>query len=193
MQVNSLATSFAAHWKQVLGGLVAAFLLLPLPAFAAIDFSALSWTFLHGGGDTIVSSVTSTGSDSDHGVLNIFLAAGVTNAAADTKVTITSSVLSQNEVESIDGAWASDALGKIFNITNGPITVAVGIDPSTNNMFSEEVPSASTDLTDQLLSGSVETPITFRLLVTITVEQDASYSTSSTPMTLTFVNGIIGG
>jgi hypothetical protein len=169
--------SFAGRWKQVLGGLVAAFLLLPVPAYAVINFSTLTWTEAGDVGNAI-SSVDSTGSNSTTGILNIFFAAGQTNAPAAT-ITLTSNTLVAAGGESIDGAWSAGSLNNVYNVSGGTITVTVKLDTSGTNMFSSTLPTSATDLTADTVTAST------KVVVTIAITAGTNYTTNSTASTLT--------
>ncbi|MBL8799985.1 MAG: hypothetical protein JNM56_39245, partial [Planctomycetia bacterium] len=108
MQANSMVQAGVGRWKQLLGGLFVCLLLLPVPAYAAIDFSGLSWT-MSSDPNGIISGFSSANVDPeiydslDTGFLSIGFATQ-TNAVPST-ITFTSSVLSGANGGNVGGNW----------------------------------------------------------------------------------------
>jgi hypothetical protein len=169
--------------KQAFGAVLAAALLLPVPAFATITFGG--WNPVTVTGDPLFSSVDTSNASQ----LTFYLNGGQTKATGTT--TITSNALSlSTSSETLKGNWTG--LHSLA-IQDGSvtITVTVGTPAATNNMFggasgvtlnsTSTMDNAALTQTSNLLNNTSYITVKFNYNSGIT-----SNPMSSTHFTLTF-------
>jgi len=124
-------------WKGVLGGVVTAFLLVPVPVFATITFTGVTWTVSQPGSSALFTSVGQSSNATDT-VLTFYLAGPNTTSFSSGKTTVTSSAITATSSDTLKATWASLTNLKV---TGGSVTASISVTntPSgtpAGNMFS---------------------------------------------------------
>jgi hypothetical protein len=189
--MNANGRTEVTCWKRVLGGLLSACLLIPVPVLA-IDFHNVAWDlglnnqgvvtnapfFTFGSG---ISQSNTTGSS-----VLIFTFPGQGTTGKTVVQTKSGQGIAVGPGETLKASWSG------LNALNSPFqgNISVGITSfdgtTTNNMFGPSGP-LSPPFTSPTIS-SISTPGTYQITVTFDYSSGVTYSSAST-FTLTFSNG----
>lgn len=137
----------SGHWKRIIGGVMAAVLLVPVPVFA-IDFTGVNWSFSVNGAAPTTFTTNGSGSEKTtepwQGNGSVVVAASTiddlltfnfktANVTLNDTVVFTSSVIPAGTVS---GQWGN--LVTLNPPGGGTATVSMGLgSPNTNNMFAQ--------------------------------------------------------
>jgi hypothetical protein len=168
-----------SRWKQLLGGLAVVLLLMPIPAYAAIEFDTLTWSLDQGDPNGILAGgPNAQGSTPSTGFLNI-LFAEQTNSPSATTIIFSNSF---NGSGTFSADWTS--LSDILTITAGKIKIEVysNLGEDTTVIFTATFYFDNVDQMAKMtgvLSGSGSVDSGSYISVTIAVDPSSAYTVSS--------------
>jgi len=183
------ARSFAGRCKQILGGLVAAVLLLPVPAYAAITFTG-DWNSPSLLGSPIASA---TPDNEDTAATSIVIVLNDNVQYTGGPVTVTF-----ERTLTVDGTGGDNTLNgglnnfnKLYSFgTGSSVLVSAEIEDLildvTNNMFTETYNSGNAPATNEIFTQQVLSPSSYIFRVSFTFQ--GPFYTNSTPITLNLNN-----
>jgi hypothetical protein len=186
-----IGRSETRSWKRVLGGLLSACLLIPVPVFA-IDFSNVQWNLVPPNNQgqvtnaafftlgTGISQSNTTGSS----VLTFTFPAQFNLGGKTVVQTTAGHGITVGPGQTLNASWGG--LSALNNPSQGNISVGIASfdGTTTNNMFSPSGP-LSPPYTFSPAIGSISTPGTYQITVTFDYSGGVAYSSAST-FTLTF-------
>src|SRR5262245_41303486 len=129
--------SRALCWRHIFYAVGTVCVLLPVPAFAAFDFSTLSWSLPSLFGSPF-ATITTTGTSSTHAILN-FTTNNDFQSNGTFTITSTGTGVTLANNESLNGNWTNLNLLDIDPGTRMDIRLRATstAPPSTNNMFTQ--------------------------------------------------------
>lgn len=195
MRPGTSRNRVAEKWKRLLEGTLAAILLLPMPAFAAI--SAFTWNgtgiWQSSGGDVDpFSSVDTSLTSSSQGILRLYMNSASGHMSGSDTWSITSTFTVTDSSTSIGGTWLNLSNFSSLQGTSGGITASVTLSPASpngsSNMFSNTyngttgAPPSSAGLTNL---GPLAMNTTYTVTVQFSFFQVGFTPWISTPIMLT--------
>lgn len=169
--------SFADRCKQVFGGLVAAFLLLPVPAYAAITWGSTTWTPSNGA-FSLEENSPSTFS------LSLPLSGATQTITFTNTVTtgtgqgLNATLLDFDRFGFTGGETLQITIQVGGNVTGGQSsTNGLIYDSGASNMFSSSIPGTLTTFNDNL---------SHNITITMVFAGSGGWTVSSTPLQIAF-------